>query len=98
MTIQKCFEVRGSRESRFPSYGYDFSNNEETRIIEVFCSDKLKTNDFVIVRITRDYEDECYEEMFGQWTDGIFENEVCERPIEIDPAIVKGITVPMNAE
>lgn len=62
------------RESFSPSAVYDFSENGKTRIIEIENADKTGTNDFSIIRITRDTSEECEEEMEGQLFDGIFEN------------------------
>lgn len=38
------------------------------------CSDKTGTNDYVILKITRNTADDCEYELFGQISDGIFEN------------------------
>lgn len=62
------------RESFGKSYRYDFSKDGETRIIEVENSDKTGTNEYSIVRITRDTYEECERELLGQLSDGIFEN------------------------
>lgn len=62
------------RESFNKSYKYDFSKNGKTRIIEVENADKTGTNDYSIVRITRDTAEECEDELRGQLSDGIFEN------------------------
>lgn len=75
------------RESFCPSYRYDWSEGDNVRIIEVENSDKTGTNDYSIVRITRNTADECWHEMNGQLLDGIFENSrvgVVEQ-IEGDP-------------
>lgn len=72
----KVFGAEGHRQrvSFQPSVRYDFSRGEATRIIELECSDKTGTNDYVIVRITRNSADECVDEFNGQLSDGIFEN------------------------
>lgn len=57
-----------------PSFCWDFSKDDDVRIIDVECADKTGTNDFVIVRITRNTADECEREFFGQLSDGLFEN------------------------
>lgn len=63
------------RESFNKSYTYDFSCKEDgTRIIEVQNADKTGTNDYSIVKITRDTAEECEKEFWGQVSDGIFEN------------------------
>lgn len=77
--IKRSWKVYGAdghrqRESFSPSYKYDFSGNGKTRIIEVENADKTGTNDFSIIRITRDTAEECEEELEGQLFDGIFEN------------------------
>lgn len=83
-TVTKAWKVYGfydgeithrQRESFCSSYKHDFSNEVDgTRIIEVFNSDKTGTNDYTIVRITRDTESLCEKEFYGQLADGIFEN------------------------
>ncbi len=60
--------------SFYDSFKDDFSKDENVRKIECFCSDKTGTNDFVIVKITRNTAEECLDELNGQITDGIFEN------------------------
>jgi hypothetical protein len=83
MKITKEFRVWGwsgdgsqhrQRESFCNSYNHDFSKDENVRIIEVLNSDKTFTNDYTIVKITRNTEKECFEELYGQLSDGIFEN------------------------
>lgn len=72
------------RESFFESYKYDFSNEEDgVRIIEVENSDKTGTNEYSIVRITRNTAKECGEELDGQLSDGIFENSRTGDVVEI---------------
>ena len=73
------------RESFNKSYMYDFSSERVgVRVIEVDNSDKTGTNDYSIVRITRDTEDECYRELSNQISDGIFENSRVGRIEKID--------------
>lgn len=79
MAITRAWKVYGSeghrqRESFHPSYVWDFSKGGTTRIIEVDNQDKTGTNEYSIVRITRDTAEECERELWGQITDGIFEN------------------------
>lgn len=62
------------RESFFPSYVWDFSEGEDVRIIEVENSDKTGTNEYSIIRITRNTSEECEKELWGQISDGVFEN------------------------
>lgn len=72
----KVYGMDGQKqnESYNPSYRYDFTEDNDIRIIEVENCDKTKTNDYSIVRITRNTEEECWDELHGQITDGIFEN------------------------
>ncbi len=67
-------EGHRQRESFSESYKYDFSEDGKTRIVEVFNFDKTGTNEYTIVRITRDTAEECEREFEGQLSDGIFEN------------------------
>lgn len=63
------------RESFHKSVRYDFSNDEDgVRIIEVENADKTGTNEYSIIRITRDNRVLCQAELYGQLSDGIFEN------------------------
>lgn len=81
----KIYGVEGhrQRESFCKSYKYDFSEGENTRIIEVQNSDITGTNEYSIVIITRNSYDECEDELDGQLTDGIFENSRVGKVIEI---------------
>lgn len=62
------------RESFHKSYTYDFSKGNDVRIIEVRNSDLTGTNEYTEIAITRNTEDECFFELDGQLSDGIFEN------------------------
>ena len=77
--VAKSWKVYGflghrQRESFNKSYKWDFSEDDNVRIIEVENSDKTGTNDYTIVRITRNTAEECEAELNGQISDGIFEN------------------------
>lgn len=77
--VTKSWKVYGflghrQRESFNKSYKWDFSEDDNVRIIEVENSDKTGTNDYTIVRITRNTVEECEAELNGQISDGIFEN------------------------
>lgn len=79
MAVTRAWKVYGSpghrqRESFFESYKYDFSSNDETRIIEVQNADITGTNEYSIVIITCDTPAACAAELSGQISDGIFEN------------------------
>ena len=78
-TVTRTYKVYGldghrQSESFNHSYKWDFSENNNTRILEVFNSDKTGTNDYTIIKITRNTASECEDELDGQITDGIFEN------------------------
>lgn len=72
----KIYGIEGhrQRESFNESYKYDFSKGNDVRIIEVENSDKTGTNDYSLVKITRNTAEECQKELDGQISDGIFEN------------------------
>jgi len=76
----RIWKVYGSnghrqRESFCESTHYDFSNDKiGKRIIDVYNSDVTNTNEYSIISITRNTSDECYAELYGQITDGVFEN------------------------
>lgn len=86
--VTRIWEVYGlprhrQRESFCPSYKHDFSEDGITRIIEVENADKTGTHDYSRVIITRDSSDECEDELWGQITDGIFENSNVGDVVEI---------------
>ena len=77
--VTRIYKVYGAdghrqRESFNSSYIWDFSKGDDVRIIEVENSDKTGSNEFSIMRITRNTAEECERELWGQITDGIFEN------------------------
>lgn len=77
--VTRAWKVYGAeghrqRESFNESYTYDFTVGDDVRIIEVENSDKTGTNDYSVVRITRNTSQECADEIRGQISDGIFEN------------------------
>lgn len=89
MPATRTWKVYGAsghrqRESFCDSYMDDFSKGSNVRIIEVFNSDKTNTNEFSIVRITRNTPEECELELDGQLSDGIFENSRTGRIEEIE--------------
>lgn len=86
--VTKAWKVYGAdghrqKESFRKSYIYNFSTNEDVRIIEVLNSDRTNTNDYSIIGITRNTEEECKRELYGQLTDGIFENCKVGKVVEI---------------
>lgn len=77
--ITKTFRIYGvdghrQKESFNDSRTYDFSKDGITRIIEIRNANVTGTNEYTEVAITRDSAQECYDELNGQLTDGIFEN------------------------
>lgn len=88
MAVTKTWKIYGmdghrQRESFNKSCKYDFSENGKVRILEVKNSDKTGTNDYSIIRITRNSSEECEEELHGQLSDGIFENSRVGKVVEI---------------
>lgn len=86
--ITKTFKVYGSeghrqRISFGESFTWDFSKGDDVRIIECECQDKTGTNEYVILKITRNTKQEVYEELDGQLCDGLFENSRYGRVEEI---------------
>lgn len=74
MSITKTWKVYGleghrQRESFSKSYVNDFTRGENIRIIEVENSDKTGTNEYSIVRITRNTAQECEDELDSQISD-----------------------------
>lgn len=67
-------EGHRQRESFNSSYKHDFSNNNETRIIEVLNSDRTGTNEYSVIRITMNTPAACERELRAQLSDGVFEN------------------------
>lgn len=90
MAITKIWKVYGAEGHRQRlSFGesarYDFSRDGKIRIIEIETADKTGTNDYVIVKITRDTADECDRELDGQLSDGFFENSRYGKVEEVVP-------------
>lgn len=92
MAITKMWKVYGAeghrqRTSFWPSVRYDWTGKHErikgTRIFEAINSDKTGTNDYTIIKITRDTAEECDAELEGQISDGYFENSRTGKVIEI---------------
>lgn len=66
------------------SFTWDFSNQQTgIRILDVMNSDQTGTNDYSIIRITRNTAKECKEELDGQISDGLFENVGVGNVVEI---------------
>lgn len=94
--ITRTFRVWGQdghrqRISFGDSSSCDFSENGNVRVIEVDCEDKTGTNDYVIVRVTRNTAEEAEREFWAQESDGIFENS---RHGKIEELTKEGTWVP----
>lgn len=79
LTITREWKVYGAdghrqKESFCQSCTFDFSEGNVVRKIEVCNSDITGTNDYSLIRITRNTFEECEQELLGQLYDGIFEN------------------------
>lgn len=88
MSVTRAWKVYGAeghrqRESFCESYAYDWTEGEDVRKIEVENSDKTGTNEYSIIRITRNTAEECERELDGQISDGIFENSRVGEVVEI---------------
>lgn len=86
----KAYKIYGrdghrQRESFHATKRYDWSTPESFRIVELINSDVTGTNDYTIVRITRNTAAECREELEGQLSDGLLEDSRYGRIEEINP-------------
>lgn len=87
--ITRTWKVYGcdghrQRESFAPSVFYNFSNElDGVGFLEVLNSDTTGTNEYTILRITRNTAEECEREFWGQISDGVFENSRTGRVEEI---------------
>lgn len=78
-TVTRQWKVYGKQGHRQKvsfekSVKYDWSKGGDVRIVELLNFDETGTNDFSIVKITRNTAQECEAEFYGQLFDGIFEN------------------------
>lgn len=79
-SVTKIYYIYGEEgfcqnETFAPSLNLDFSNeNEGIRIITLLNSNVTTQNDYSIIYITRNTEELCKRELYGQVLDGIFEN------------------------
>lgn len=62
------------RESFYPSERQDFSTADNVRVLDIFNSDRTGTNEYNVLRITRETRAECFEELEAQLSDGLYEN------------------------
>jgi len=108
MPVTKEWKVYGlegkSQENSFmDSVKWDWSDKKQgVRIFEADCFDKTGTHDYVVIRITRNTERECDEELAGQISDGFFENSLCGTIAEVKtkdlPDTGKAVTYKALAE
>ena len=98
--VTKTWKVYGAdghrqRESFNSSYKYDWSENGKARIIEVINSDTTDTNEYSIIKITRNTADECERELDAQISDGIIENNRVGKVIEVKEARLTSLAFAM---
>lgn len=80
MKVRMTWKVYGpngrcQKEAAHPSVAYDFSNEYKgTRLIEISNEDVTGSCLYSLVSITRDSEEDCWDEFEWQLCDGIFEN------------------------
>ena len=87
-TVTRTWRVDGvnghrQAESFNASKCYDWSDGGSIRIVSTQNSDVTGTNEYSIVRITRNTAEECKRELDGQISDGIFENYNVGEVVEI---------------
>lgn len=88
--VTRSWRVYGSlghrqRMSFMKSVVWNFTKGEDIRIIEVDNADKTGTNDYSVIRITRNTAEECEKELNGQITDGYFEDSRTGKIEEVTP-------------
>lgn len=87
--VTRTWKVYGAeghrqRESFYSSHRFDSTSGSDVRIVEVENCDKTGTNEYSLVRITRNTAEECEEELDGQISDGIFENSRVGLVVEVE--------------
>ena len=87
-TVTRTWKVYGANghrqaESFNASTCYDWSDGGSVRIVSTQNADVTGTNEYSIVRITRNTAEECLRELDGQISDGIFENYNVGEVVEI---------------
>lgn len=88
MEVTRTWRVYGAdghrqKASFAPSAVYDWSAEGNARKVALENADMTGTNEYTIIRITRNTTDECERELDGQISDGFFENCVVGKVIEI---------------
>lgn len=92
--VTRTWKVYGAEDhSKRQSFGesvcLDWSTPGNLRIFEADCADKTGTDEYVLVRITRNTYDQCQDELDGQLSDGFFENARYEDIEEVTNALRK---------
>ena len=88
-TVKRTWKVYGAEGHRQKmsfdeSVKWDFSNpNERVRILEILNADVTGTNEYTVIKITRNSAEECEDELRGQLSDGYFENACVGKVEEI---------------
>ena len=87
-TVTRTWKVYGANghrqaESFNASTCYDWSDGGLVRIVSTQNADVTGTNEYSIVRTTRNTAEECQRELDGQISDGIFENYNVGEVVEI---------------
>lgn len=76
LLVVKIYGRTGHRQKETfnDSKQFDFSTKNMTRFLLVLNSDITGTNDYTMMIIVTNSEKECYNELWGQISNGIFEN------------------------
>lgn len=88
MEVTRTWKVYGAdghrqKASFAPSAAYDWSSEGDVRKVVLKNADMTGTNEYVIIRITRNTAEQCERELDGQISDGFFENCVVGKVIEV---------------
>ena len=83
--MYKIYGREGHRisESFHKSRDYDYSTPEKMSQIRVINGNITRQHNFIYVIVTADSPSECEHNMWGQLSDGIFENMRFEKVVEI---------------
>lgn len=79
----KTWKIKGKNIGTGESVKYDWTEGDNTRIVDVERADRTGDKNSVIVKITRNTAEECEAELNGQISDGLFENEKVEKILSI---------------
>lgn len=88
--IMRAWRVYGNpghrqRQAFGESERFDFSEGGSPRIVEIFREDVTGTTEYCVIRITRETAEQCEEELWGQISDGFFENSRVGKVEEVSP-------------